>query len=83
MVNYTKASDNSITIDLSPLNGTAPTAIQYAWGVVDCCDHSDPNLYVSHACGLCPIMSSSDFPANPFKARITNGKCECVAPQVC
>lgn len=82
-MNYTKASDTAITVDLSPLNGSTPTAIQYAWGVVDCCDHTDPNLYITHGCGLCPIMSTSNLPANPFKARIKSGKCECVAPQVC
>ena len=82
-VNYTKASPTTITVDLRPLNGTAPTAVQYAWGVVDCCDYSDPSLFITHGCGLCPIMSTSNFPANPFKAKIVNGKCECVAPQVC
>lgn len=83
MLNYTKASGNSISVDLTPLNGSVPTAVQYAWGVVDCCDHSDPNLYITHGCGLCPLMSTSGLPANPFKAAIKNGKCECVAPQVC
>jgi len=83
LLNYTQASDTSISVDLTPLNGSAPTAIQYAWGVVDCCDYSDPNLYISHGCGLCPIMSTSNLPANPFKARVVNGKCKCVAPQEC
>ena len=83
LVNYTKASDSSITVDLTPLNGSAPTAVQYAWGVVDCCDRTDPALFISHGCGLCPIMSSSGLPANPFKAQISGGRCECVAPQVC
>jgi hypothetical protein len=36
MVNYTKVGDSAIAVDLSPLNGSSPTAIQYAWGVVDC-----------------------------------------------
>ena len=45
LVNYTKASDSSIVVDLAPLNGSAPTAVQYAWGVADCCDHSDADLY--------------------------------------
>ena len=72
LVNYTKASDSSIVVDLAPLNGSAPTAVQYAWGVADCCDHSDANLYITHGCGLCPIMSSSNLPANPFKAKVSN-----------
>lgn len=83
MLNYTKATDNSISVDLSPLNGSVPTAVQYAWGVADCCDHTDPNLYITHGCGLCPLMSSSNLPANPFKAKIVDGKCQCVAPQIC
>jgi hypothetical protein len=46
-------------------------------------DYSDPELFIKHGCGLCPIMSSSNLPANPFKAQIKAGRCECVAPQVC
>jgi hypothetical protein len=67
------------------LNGTAPTAIRYAWSIVNCCDMNDPELYVTKPCGpaSCPIMSSSDLPANPFLAKIVDGKCECIAPQVC
>jgi hypothetical protein len=83
-VNFTKASPNTISIDLTPLNGSVPTAVQYAWGVVDCCDRNDPDLYITHGCvAACPLMSSSNLPANPFKAKIVGGKCECVAPQVC
>ena len=62
----------SIVVDLAPLNGSAPTAVQYAWGVADCCDHSDADLYIKHGCGLCPIMSSSNLPANPFKAKVSS-----------
>ena len=78
------ADGASVTVDLAPLNGTAPSALRYAWGITDCCDHSDPMLYVKHGCVAdCPIMGSSGLPANPFIARIKDGKCECVAPQVC
>jgi hypothetical protein len=84
-LNYTAAaSGTAVVVDLAPLKGAAPTAVRYAWGVVDCCDHSDPTLYVSHGCiAQCPIMSSSGLPANPFQARIVGGACACVAPQVC
>lgn len=76
---------SSITVDLSPLNGTAPTAIRYAWSIVNCCDLSDPDLYVTKPCytGGCPIMSSSNLPANPFLAKIVDGKCACIPPQQC
>ena len=79
------ADGGSIMVDLSPLNGSAPTAVRYAWDIVNCCDMNDPDLYVSKPCGpaSCPIMSSSNLPANPFLAKIVNGKCECIPPQVC
>jgi len=84
MLNFEKDSDSSIKVDLSPLKGLVPTAVRYAWGSVDCCDTTDPMLYVTHGCvASCPIMSTGALPANPFMAKIVGGKCECVAPQVC
>lgn len=48
-LNFTMGDDGvTITADLSPLNGTMPTAVRYAWGITDCCDYSDPDLYVTH-----------------------------------
>jgi len=84
-LNFTAAaSGTAIIVDLAPLAGAAPTAVRYAWGATDCCDHTDPTLFVSHGCiAQCPIMSSSGLPANPFQARIVSGACSCVAPQVC
>lgn len=85
-LDITLAADGaSISVDLSPLNGTAPTSVRYAWSIVNCCDMNDPDLYVTKPCapGSCPIMSSSSLPANPFLAKIVDGKCECIAPQVC
>ena len=61
---------------------TAPLA-----GTYDCCDLTDPDLWVNHGCiADCPIYSDAEsglFPANPFKAKIVDGKCECIAPQHC
>ena len=83
-LNFTLASPTSVQVDLTPLNGSMPTAVRYAWGITDCCDYTDPTLFVTHGCiATCPIMSTSGLPANPFQAKIVNGKCECVAPQVC
>ena len=85
-LNFTAAANNlAIEVDLTPLNGAPPTSVRYAWGMVDCCDHTDPNLYVTSGCiAQCPIMSSSGLPGNPFAAKVTAaGTCECVAPQVC
>jgi sialate O-acetylesterase len=76
----------SIVADLSPLQGALPTAVRYAWNVVNCCDPADPDLYVKYPCGpsSCPIMSKqTNLPANPFVAKIVNNKCECVAPMQC
>jgi hypothetical protein len=84
MLNFTIASKTSIKADLAPLHGAAPTAVRYAWGIIDCCDYSDPDMYVTHGCiESCPIMSSSYLPANPFQAKIVSGECQCIAPQFC
>ena len=84
-LNFTLSpSGTGVVADLSPLNGTAPVGIRYAWDQLFCCDLTDPTLYVSHDCiAQCPIMSSAQLPANPFNAKIVNGKCACQAPQVC
>lgn len=76
---------SSIKVDLTPLKGKKPTAVRYAWGIYDCCDLTDPLLWVTHPCiAECPIYSADGlFPANPFMAKIEGDKCECVAPQVC
>lgn len=85
-VNISVGSDGqSIVADLTPLNGLTPIAVRYAWGVSECCDKTDPMMYVTKTCGpaACPIMGSSGLPANPWIAEIAGGKCRCVAPQVC
>jgi len=71
-------------VDLSPLEGATPTAVKYAWGIIDCCDLTDPTAFTSKPCiANCPIMGSTGLPANPFIAKINDGKCGCVAPQEC
>jgi hypothetical protein len=76
---------NAIHVDLAPLGGVKPTAVRYGWDLVDCCDYTDPNLYVTHNCiANCPLQTAkSKLPANPFQARIVHGRCECIAPQLC
>lgn len=77
-------TENSINVDLKPLKGAVPTAVRYAWGLIDCCDLTDPDIYSVHGCiANCPVMSSSGLPANPFIAKIKGGKCACVEPQLC
>jgi hypothetical protein len=84
-VDITSATATSVTIDLRQLKGKKPAAVRYAWGIFDCCDAGDPLLYVSKPCDTpCPITTSNTkLPANPFMAEIVDGKCSCVAPQVC
>ncbi|CAB9528805.1 Sialate O-acetylesterase [Seminavis robusta] len=79
-------TSNTIELDLSGLPERAiPTAVKYAWGMVDCCDWSDPDMFVTKSCiANCPIYAAeSKLPANPFMAKIVNGQCECVSPQFC
>lgn len=47
MLNFT-ADASTVDVDLTPLKGVMPTAVRYAWDIVDCCDYSDLNLYVTH-----------------------------------
>eukprot|EP00911_Craspedida_sp_UC1_P001988 UC1_evm1s1532 len=84
-VDITSATANSVTVDLGALNGSAPTGVRYSWGIFECCNAGDPTLYVQRPCNdSCPITAKgSGLPANPFIAKITAGKCECIAPQVC
>ncbi len=55
-------------------------AIRYAWQGA-CCDGRPAT---SNPCPIssCPINGVL-FPANPFLAKIKNGKCKCLAPQQC
>ena len=77
-----------VVVDLSPLNGSTPLALRYAWddAETDCCVHDD-GLGLRFPCppGNCPLVGrASRLPANPFLAKITaDGRCECVAPQLC
>ena len=84
-VDILSGDDSSVTLDLSKLNGTAPVAVRYSWGTLDCCNRGDSKKFISEPCDdVCPITSSPGrLPANPFIAKIVGGKCACVPPQVC
>ena len=84
-VDILSADATSVGVDLSKLPaGKTAVAVRYSWGVFDCCNTGDPMLYVDKPCdNACPITSSSNFPANPFIAKIVGRACSCVAPQVC
>ena len=75
------ANPNEVVVDLARTNGTA-FAIRYGW-TGDCCSENPPS---SEPCSpaSCPIVgTTSALPANPFIAKIVNGKCQCVVPQKC
>lgn len=84
-LNYTvAASGTGLVADLAPLNGTAPVGVRYAWDSLRCCDLTNPATFVSEHCiAQCPVMSTAGLPANPFSAKIVDGACSCLAPQVC
>jgi hypothetical protein len=74
----------TIVVDLSSIpEGAIPTAVRFAWGHFSCCDHSDPDLFVTKPCiENCPIYTTeSHLQANPFMAKIVNSQCECISPQ--
>eukprot|EP01043_Picozoa_sp_COSAG02_P049964 COSAG02_NODE_5075_length_4661_cov_4.005261_6_plen_97_part_00 len=87
--------DDTVVVDLSPLNGSTPYAIAYAFDNQKdtCCNAGgDPaiaNGFIPCTPGACPIQlpdSRAPFgalPANPFIAKIKGGKCECLEPQTC
>eukprot|EP00911_Craspedida_sp_UC1_P000800 UC1_evm1s612 len=71
---------NEVVVDLRKTGGRVAHGIRYAW-TGDCCTENPPS---SQGCPLasCPLMASqSRLPANPFMAKIVNGKCKCVPPQ--
>ena len=66
-------------MDLTRLSGTAPVAVRYSWDTLDCCNCGGAKKFISEQCDdACPIMR-----ANPFIAKLENGRCTCVPPQMC
>lgn len=96
-VNIAKGSDNN-TIVVDVPNDVTVSAIKYAWGENDgppngsdvvCCAAADPRAGDECKPFQCPIITivpSAPFaglPADPFLAKIDNGRCACPAPQSC
>jgi hypothetical protein len=94
-VDATVSGGNELTVDLSPLKGAAPTAVRYAYGTGGwgsgfvnrmCCGPTTDVTLEPCAPDSCPLHAGETpfrLPAVPFLAEIKNGKCACVAPQVC
>jgi hypothetical protein len=86
-VDIAEATTTSITVNLTRATQHAGAqgvfGIRYTMDDVTCCQYYAPT---SEPCnvGSCPLMGkTSGLPANPFMARIVDGKCECIPPQVC
>jgi len=93
------SSPGTVSVDLSSLPvGSSVTAVRYAWGAttagsnpngddVSCCEGDG----AAKPCvpGQCPLMASEPLapfgglPADPFMAKIIDGKCKCPEPQQC
>ena len=90
-VNAAVSGSNTLSVDLAPLGGAAPTAVRYAWGTGG---WGAPFLTrmctgVARDCSLepcevdsCPLHAGG-LPGEPFIARIEGGKCVCLPPQEC
>eukprot|EP01060_Flectonema_neradi_P030374 TRINITY_DN4390_c0_g1_i3.p1 TRINITY_DN4390_c0_g1~~TRINITY_DN4390_c0_g1_i3.p1 ORF type:complete len:608 (+),score=103.46 TRINITY_DN4390_c0_g1_i3:60-1883(+) len=84
MVNISVSGPNSIVADVSEW-GDQVFGVRYAFFTSGgCCSK---NARTSGPCPIasCPLKASGvgSLPANPFIARIVNGKCKCLSPQVC
>jgi hypothetical protein len=83
---------DELTVDLSPLNNSAPTAVRYAWGTGGwgtgfsnrmCCGPTVDVAVQPCAPDSCPLHGGG-LPGVPFVAEITPaGRCKCALPQVC
>lgn len=89
---------SDLVVDLSALNGAAPTAIRYAWGEGGwgapfqtrfCCGPTVDIGAEPCAPDSCPLHASNTnggirLPGVPFVATITaGGKCKCLEPTTC
>jgi len=87
-VDIESAGAAEVRVNLTKAGGVAH-AIRYAWDGT-CCSN-DPSVVNADgaprkACPVasCPIVGNETLlPADPFIARIINGKCECLSPDVC
>ena len=78
------STPNTVEVDLSKSNGVA-FGLRYGWqGGGDCCaeQQSDGPFFCEP--GSCPLVAkAARLPANPFMAKIVDGKCKCMPPMVC
>ena len=91
-VNAVVSGADELTVDLLPLNNSAPTAVRYAWGTGGwgtgfsnrmCCGPTVDVAVQPCAPDSCPLHGGG-LPGVPFVAEITPaGRCKCALPQVC
>mmetsp|Transcript_36455 Transcript_36455/g.72606 ORF Transcript_36455/g.72606 Transcript_36455/m.72606 type:complete len:165 (-) Transcript_36455:226-720(-) len=90
-VHITQTSAYQIAANLTGLDGLPIHAVRFAWGVFTttrdetrCNKADEPLVGLSRPCPLVtPIVASGGLPANPFLARIIDGRCSCIPPQRC
>ena len=98
-ITHVAAATGHVWLDLTPLNGARPLAVRYAWGVLQdnnggvgsyageklCCRDAGDLIGITKPCepASCALMASGGLPANPFLARIVDGRCKCLEPQIC
>ena len=84
MVDVEASGPASIVADVTGYEGKV-FGIRYAWieGYGDCCGLHPPTQGPCPL-GSCPLKGTpSKLPVTPFVAKIENGKCKCISPQVC
>eukprot|EP00756_Hemistasia_phaeocysticola_P044856 Hpha_TRINITY_DN18640_c0_g1::TRINITY_DN18640_c0_g1_i1::g.115738::m.115738/K05970/SIAE; sialate O-acetylesterase len=81
MVNVSVTGASTLVANISRFEGKV-FGLRYGW-YGSCCSLDAPT---SDPCPIasCPLKGSpSMLPVNPFIAKIVDGKCKCLAPQVC
>jgi len=77
---------NTIEVDLSRSNGAA-FGVRFGWqgGGASCALQAPGKTGGNFFCTACsPVtLKTSMLPANLFMAKIGDGKCKCMPPQVC
>jgi hypothetical protein len=73
---------STVEVDLTRANGTA-FGVRFGWqGGGDCCADESPGNWFCES--RSPVMlKAAQLPANPFMAKIVDGKCKCMPPQQC
>ena len=87
-VDIESAGPAEVRVNLTKAGGVAH-AIRYAWDGTCCSNDLSGERIDGMPRKVCPVAScpvvgnETLLPADPFIAKIINGRCECLSPQVC